>query len=69
MDRPDHREAGVRPAGQPLRLRQEGQWILLLVPWHRSSQEGLPGRGRPLVTWPVRLPIVPPDLKKNKKQM
>lgn len=44
MDGPDDREAGARAPGQPLRLRQAGGRLLLLVPRRRTAQEGVPGR-------------------------
>lgn len=54
MDGPDDREAGAWTPGQPLRLRQEGRRLLLLVPWCRSTQEGVSGHRGPLSPQPDR---------------
>ena len=58
VDGHDDREAGARTPGQPLRLREAGGRLLLLVPRHCVAQEGVPGRRRPLVTRQAWLPTV-----------
>lgn len=50
VDGSDDREAGARTPSQPLRLRQKGGWLLLLVPRRRATKEGVPGCRGPLVT-------------------
>lgn len=44
VDGPDDREAGARTPGQPLRLREAGGRLLLLVPRRGTAQERVPGR-------------------------